>query len=131
MLCASVLSKETTLVLLPALILAAVQYSDHRTRRYCLTLLVSFLTLIGLGYPLYAALKGELLPGPGHVSLVGSVIDMLFTRQGTGSAFDPHSVAHGTVMAWLQLDPWLLGAALLFSPIALARRRSPRSRSRS
>jgi cellulose synthase/poly-beta-1,6-N-acetylglucosamine synthase-like glycosyltransferase/4-amino-4-deoxy-L-arabinose transferase-like glycosyltransferase len=118
----SVLSKETTLVLLPALILAAAQQSDQRTRRYCLALLVSFLTLIGLGYPLYAALKGELLPGPGHVSLVGSVIEMLFTRQGTGSAFDPHSVAHGTVMAWLRLDPWLLGAALLFSPIALARR---------
>jgi len=118
----SVLSKETTLVLLPALIVAAAQHSDHRTRRYCLTLLVSFLTLIGLGYPLYAVLKGELLPGPGHVSLVGSVIDMLFTRQGTGSVLDPESVAHGTVMAWLQLDPWLLGAALLFSPIALARR---------
>jgi 4-amino-4-deoxy-L-arabinose transferase-like glycosyltransferase len=118
----SVLSKETTLVLLPALVLAAAQHSDQRTRRYCLTLLASFLTLIGLGYPLYAALKGEFLPGPGHVSLVGSVIDMLFTRQGTGSAFDPQSVAHGTVLAWLQLDPWLLGAALLFSPIALARR---------
>jgi 4-amino-4-deoxy-L-arabinose transferase-like glycosyltransferase len=118
----SVLSKETTLVLLPALVLAAAQHSDQRTRRYCLTLLASFLILIGLGYPLYAALKGEFLPGPGHVSLVGSVIDMLFTRQGTGSAFDPHSVTHGTVMAWLQLDPWLLGAALLFSPIALARR---------
>jgi cellulose synthase/poly-beta-1,6-N-acetylglucosamine synthase-like glycosyltransferase/4-amino-4-deoxy-L-arabinose transferase-like glycosyltransferase len=118
----SVLSKETTLVLLPALILAAAQHSDHRTRRYCLTLLVSFLTLIGLAYPLYAALKGELIPGPGHVSLVGSVIDMLFTRQATGSIFDPHSVTHGTVMQWLQLDPWLLGAALLFSPIALARR---------
>jgi cellulose synthase/poly-beta-1,6-N-acetylglucosamine synthase-like glycosyltransferase len=118
----SVLSKETTLVLLPALILAAVQHSDHRTRRYCLTLLVSFLTLIGLAYPLYAALKGELLPGPGHVSLVGSVIDMLFTRQGTGNVLDPQSVAHGTVLAWLRLDPWLLGAALLFSPIALARR---------
>jgi cellulose synthase/poly-beta-1,6-N-acetylglucosamine synthase-like glycosyltransferase/4-amino-4-deoxy-L-arabinose transferase-like glycosyltransferase len=118
----SVLSKETTLVLLPALILAAAQHSDHRTRRYCLTLLVSFLTLIVLGYPLYAALKGEFLPGAGHVSLLGSVIDMLFTRQGTGSVLDPHSVAHGTVMDWLRLDPWLLGAALLFSPIALARR---------
>ena len=118
----SVLSKETTLVLLPALILAAAQHSDYRTRRYCLTLLVSFLTLIGLGYPLYAVLKGELLPGPGHVSLVGSVIDMLFTRQGTGNVLDPHSVAHGTVMDWLRLDPWLLGAALLFSPIALVRR---------
>jgi cellulose synthase/poly-beta-1,6-N-acetylglucosamine synthase-like glycosyltransferase len=118
----SVLSKETTLVLLPALILAAAQHSDHRTRRYCLTLLGSFLTLIGLAYPLYAALKGELIPGPGHVSLVGSVIDMLFTRQGTGSVFDPYSVAHGTVMDWLRMDPWLLGAALLLSPIALARR---------
>ena len=118
----SVLSKETTLVLLPALILAAAQHSDYRTRRYCLTLLGSFLALIGLAYPLYAALKGELIPGSGHVSLVGSVIDMLFTRQGTGSVFDPHSVAHGTVMDWLRLDPWLLGAALLLSPIALARR---------
>lgn len=118
----SVLSKETTLVLLPALLLAAAQHSDRRTRRYCLTLLVSFLTLIGLAYPLYATLKGELIPGPGHVSLVGSAIDMLFTRRGTGSVLDPHSVAHGTVMDWLRLDPWLLGAALLFSPIALARR---------
>ena len=119
---ASVLSKETTLVLLPALVLAAAQNSDKRTRRYCLTLLVSFLTLMALAYPLYAALKGELLPGPGHVSLVGSVLDMLFRRQGTGSIFDPHSVAHGTVTFWLRLDPWLLGGALLLSPLALALR---------
>jgi hypothetical protein len=119
---ASVLSKETTLVLLPALVLAAAQNSDRRTRRYCLTLLVTFLSLMALAYPLYAALKGELFPGPGHVSLVGSVLDMLFRRQGTGSIFDPHSVAHGTVTFWLRLDPWLLGGALLLSPLALALR---------
>jgi cellulose synthase/poly-beta-1,6-N-acetylglucosamine synthase-like glycosyltransferase/4-amino-4-deoxy-L-arabinose transferase-like glycosyltransferase len=119
---ASVLSKETTFVLLPALILAAAQNSDRRTRRYCLTVFVSFLSLMALSYPLYATLKGELLPGPGHVSLVGTIIDMLFLRQGTGSVFDPHSIAHGTVTGWLDLDPWLLGAALLLSPLALARR---------
>jgi hypothetical protein len=56
------------------------------------------------------------------VGLIGTIIDMLFLRQATGSVFDPHSVAHGTVMFWLRLDPWLLGAALLFSPIALALR---------
>jgi cellulose synthase/poly-beta-1,6-N-acetylglucosamine synthase-like glycosyltransferase len=118
----SVLSKETTLVLLPALLLAAAQNADPRTRRYCLTLLLSFLSLIGLAYPLYATLKGELLPGQGHVSLIGTAIDMLFLRRQSGSIFDPGSAAHATMEAWLHLDPWLLGAALLLAPIALARR---------
>jgi glycosyltransferase involved in cell wall biosynthesis len=119
---ASVLSKETTLVMLPALVLAAFQNADPRTRRYCLALLVSFFVLVGAAFPLYATLKGELLPGLGHVSLVGTDINMVATRQGTGSVFNPYSVAHGTVMFWLSLDPWLLGAALVLSPIALARR---------
>jgi hypothetical protein len=118
----SVLCKETTLILLPALLFAAAQNVDRRTRRYCLTLFVSFLGLIALSYPLYAALKGELLPGHGHVSLVGYTIVQLFTREGTGSIFDPQSQAHGIVIAWLKLDPWLVGAALILSPIALARR---------
>lgn len=121
---ASVLSKETTLVLLPALGLAAIQNTDRRTRRYCLALFGSFSALIGLAFPLYAALKGELLPGKGHVSLIGTEINMLFTRQGTGSVFNPHSVAHGTVTFWLSLDSRLLAAALLLSPIALARRKT-------
>jgi Dolichyl-phosphate-mannose-protein mannosyltransferase len=116
---ASYLSKETTLVLLPALLLAAFQNTDRRTRRYCLAMLGSFLALIGLAYPLYATLKGELIPGPGHVSLVGTDLNMLFTRQGTGSIFDPHSVAHGTVTFWLSLDPWLVGAAIVASPVGL------------
>jgi hypothetical protein len=67
-------------------------------------------------------LKGELLPGRGHVSLLGTELDMLFGRKGTGSVFDPHSVAHGTVAFWLFLDPWLVGAALVLSPVALALR---------
>lgn len=118
----SVLSKETTLVLLPALLLCAFHNTDPRTRRYCLTVLISFLVLIGLCYPLYATLKGELVPGRGHVSLLGTDVNMLFGRKGTGSVFDSHSVAHGTVAFWLWLDPWLLSAALVLSPIALTLR---------
>jgi cellulose synthase/poly-beta-1,6-N-acetylglucosamine synthase-like glycosyltransferase len=119
---ASVLSKETTLVLLPALVLAAIQHADPRTRRYCLALLGSFIALIGCAYPLYATLKGELVPGLGHVSLIGTDINMVATRQGTGNVFNRLSVAHGTVAFWLSLDPWLVGSALVLSPIALARR---------
>jgi cellulose synthase/poly-beta-1,6-N-acetylglucosamine synthase-like glycosyltransferase len=119
---AAVLSKETVLVLLPALLLAAARNADKRTRRYCLTLFGSFFGLIALTYPLYAALKGELLPGEGHVSLLGYTIVQLVTREATGSIFDPETETHAIVNNWLQLDPWLLGAALVLSPIGLARR---------
>jgi cellulose synthase/poly-beta-1,6-N-acetylglucosamine synthase-like glycosyltransferase len=119
---ASVLSKETTLVLLPALLVAAAQNRDRRTRRYCGTLFVSFFVLIALTYPVYAALKGELVPGRGHVSLIGETMVQLFTRKGTGSIFDPHSQTRAIVTAWLKLDPWLVGSALVLAPLALLRR---------
>jgi cellulose synthase/poly-beta-1,6-N-acetylglucosamine synthase-like glycosyltransferase len=117
-----VLSKETTLVLLPALLLAVARNADQRTRRYCLTLFFSLLGLIAITYPLYATLKGELLPGEGHVSLVGYTVVQLFTREATGSLFDPGSETHAIVNYWLRLDPWLLGSALVLAPLALARR---------
>jgi glycosyltransferase XagB len=120
---ASVLSKETMLVILPALIWAAAQNADRRTRRYCLTLFGSFLVLVAASFPLYATLKGELLPGRGHVSLVGTMlIQQLLTRASTGNPLDPHSLAHAVVQNWLNLDPWLVGAALALSPLALALR---------
>jgi cellulose synthase/poly-beta-1,6-N-acetylglucosamine synthase-like glycosyltransferase len=119
---AGVLSKETTLVLLPALLLAAAQNAHRRTRRYCLTLFGSFFVLLGLSYPLYAALKGELLPGQGHVSLIGYTGTQLFSRKSTGNVFDANSLSHGIVQGWLHLDPWLLGAALALAPVALVRR---------
>jgi hypothetical protein len=56
------------------------------------------------------------------VSLVGEMVVQLFTRQATGSVFDPQSTTHATLMSWLALDPWLLGAAVGFAPIALLRR---------
>ena len=119
---ASVLSKETILVIFPALVWAAAEHSDRRTRRYCLALFGSFLVLIAAAYPLYATLKGELIPGQGHVSLAGTAVEQLFTRATTGSPLDVNTLAHATVADWLTLDPWLLGAALLLSPLALTLR---------
>jgi cellulose synthase/poly-beta-1,6-N-acetylglucosamine synthase-like glycosyltransferase/4-amino-4-deoxy-L-arabinose transferase-like glycosyltransferase/LysM repeat protein len=116
------LCKETTLTLLPALLYAVVQNCDRRTRRYCVPLFLSSFILLGGFYPLYAFLKGELLPGPHHVSLAGYLTVQLFTRKSTGSLFDPYSQTHAIVIAWLHLDPWLLGTALALVPVALARR---------
>ena len=68
-------------------------------------------------------LKGELLPGawprqpPRHRRRHGGS-----PARGPGTSLNWGSVAHGTVTFWLSLDPWLVGAALLLSPIALARR---------
>lgn len=118
----SVLCKETTLGLLPALVVAVWQNADRRTRSYCLMLFLAFFVLTGGFYPLYATLKGELTPGPGHVSLAGYIVVQLFGRQGTGSIFNHYSQGHAIVVSWLKLDPWLLGAALALTPVALVRR---------
>jgi hypothetical protein len=56
------------------------------------------------------------------VSLFQEVSTQLFTRKATGSVFDPRSQTYGIVHYWLHLDPWLLGAALVLAPVALARR---------
>jgi 4-amino-4-deoxy-L-arabinose transferase-like glycosyltransferase len=120
---AAVLCKETLLLILPALLVAAVQNTSRQTRRYSLTLLVACFIVPLMVYPLYAALKGELLPGPGHVSLLGSIIYQLHGRRGTGSILNPNSISNQTVrLVWLRIDPWLLGGALVLSPLALFRR---------
>jgi len=118
----SVLCKETTLDLLPALCIAVFQNVDRRTRPYCLVLFLTSFLLTGGFYPLYAALKGELVPGRGHVSLMAYLMVQLVSRKGTGSVLDPHSQSHAIVTQWLVLDHWLLGLALALTLVALARR---------
>jgi cellulose synthase/poly-beta-1,6-N-acetylglucosamine synthase-like glycosyltransferase len=108
----SVLCKETTFDLLPAWAYAVIQNTDRRTRYYCLMLAAAFFALVGGIYPLYATLKHELLPGPGHVSLIGYLTVQLVTRQGTGGIFNQLSQGHAIVVGWL----------LALAPLALIRR---------
>ena len=79
--------------------------------------------LVIAAYLLYAALRGELLPRPEHVSLVEAIRFQLTERDASGSPLDPDSLSRGTVASWLGQDPWLLGVATVLIPAGLAIRR--------
>ena len=120
----AVLTKETALLYLPAVLLLLWMNADRRNRRFTLTLFLSFFALLVALYPTYALVKNELLTGPGHVSLEWAVRWQLFERTGSGSIFDSHSTAHAVVRSWIDQDPWLPWLSLLLVVPGLAFRRS-------
>lgn len=114
----AVLSKETFLALLPVLLYSMWSVGDKRNRRYTLTVFgVVFLTISGF-YVLYATLKNELLPGEGHVSLLGTFFWQMFGREGSGSIFNSGSSSRGLINYWLEIDYWLVIAGVVSLPIA-------------
>jgi 4-amino-4-deoxy-L-arabinose transferase-like glycosyltransferase len=120
----AVLSKETMLVAVPAVVLALLQ-STARTsvRAWAFGGFFSGLTLVGVFYPLYAALKGELLPGEDHVSLIGAWLFQLQRRAGSGSIFAEGSNSNVLLDAWLYYDTVLIVGGVAATAIALAVRR--------
>ncbi|MDM7893154.1 ArnT family glycosyltransferase [Curtobacterium caseinilyticum] len=101
----AVLSKETYLLALPFLIWMAVRRADKTTRRYTLSVAGAVLTVIGGGYLLLAAVKGELLPGAGRVSLLEGITYQLGSRTASGSVFEGGSLANQAAAQWWALDP--------------------------
>ncbi|MEU6915407.1 ArnT family glycosyltransferase [Streptomyces olindensis] len=115
----AVLTKETMLVVLPALFLTMWRHSHRDTRKFALTGAVTACALIGFSYPLFALLKGELLPGAGHVSLWDGVKYQM-TRPGSGFILDQGSGSWGVLQSWLYYDKilplgGLAGALLLLA----------------
>jgi hypothetical protein len=119
----AVLSKETMLLFLPALVYQVWQRAHRSTRAFCVTAVVSVFGLLVVIYPLLALLKNELVPGRGHVSLFSAIAFQLDGRQSTGNPFDPSSQAHSLVAGWLHFDPWLPVAGLVCLPVGLCVRR--------
>lgn len=121
----AVLSKETIGVLLPVLLVTLWQGSHPSTRKFSFAGFGSGFVLTGLFYPLYALLKGELFPGAGHVSLLGTLTFQLGGREGSGSAFQEGTDAHQLFTDWLDRDPYLLigGAAAAVCAFAVRRLR--------
>ena len=109
---AAVLSKETMLVALPALVLLLWQRSDRTTRKFSLVGFAAAFTLTVAQYPLYALLKNELLPGTGHVSLWGGIAFQL-GRAGSGSLLTSGTGSNQTLDSWLYYDHVLIVAGLV------------------
>jgi Dolichyl-phosphate-mannose-protein mannosyltransferase len=120
---AACLTKETALILAPALLYALLQNSDRRNRSHVLIMAVGVSALLMSSYLVYALTKGEFLDGPGHNSLLETAKWQLVDRQDSGSALDPASVAGNTVTGWLANDPWLLLGGLAAVPLLLFVRR--------
>lgn len=113
----SVLTKETMLLVLPALLVTMWRHSHPDTRKFAVTGAITACALIGLSYPLFALLNNELLPGEGHVSLIDGITYQM-SREGSGFILDSGSGSNGVLRSWLYYDTvlpigGLAGAALL------------------
>lgn len=105
----TVLSKETFVVFgLPLGLMVLKHYWRASNRTVCYIVFFATAGIMTGFYVLSAIYKGELLPGPGHVSLVGALEWQLGGRTSNGSVFDPASDARNLVNTWLDLDPYLL-----------------------
>lgn len=122
----AVLSKETMLVILPALLLTMWRHSHRDTRKFAVTGAVTACGLIGLAYPLFALLNHELFPGPGHVSLIDG-IKYQMSRPGSGFVLDPGSGSHGVLHSWLYYDRVLPLCGLTAAVVLLAAARWSRT----
>lgn len=119
----AVLSKETYLLALPFLMWIAVRRADRSTRRYTLSVAGAVLVVIGGGYLLLAAVKGELLPGSGRVSLLQGITYQLGSRAASGSVFDAGSLANQATSQWWALDPVFIVLGTVAAVVGLFLRR--------
>ncbi|BBY28218.1 glycosyltransferase family 39 protein [Mycolicibacterium sediminis] len=120
----AVLTKETLLLLAPAIVLAI--WSNYRRSNNRQFVWVAFGLVLAMSaalYPLYALIKSELTPGAGHVSLLGALDWQLSARKGSGSVFDASSDARTLVDSWLALDAWLPVGGLVAAALLVGDRR--------
>ncbi|KQO62963.1 ArnT family glycosyltransferase [Curtobacterium sp. Leaf261] len=113
------LSKETYLLALPFLAWTMIRNSDRSTRRYTLSVAGAVLVIIGGGYLMLAAVKGELVPGAGRVSLLEGITYQLASRNGSGSILDTSSLAFDAAKQWWQLDPTFIIVGVLAAVVGL------------
>jgi hypothetical protein len=120
----AVLSKETTALMLPIVLWAAWRGAHPEIRRYAMTLFIGMFGLLVAFYPLLATLKGELFPGPGHVSLWGGIMYQLADRSGSGTILDPNSGIWQTIDAWRSIDTLLIYVGVIASLFGLVWKRT-------
>ncbi len=122
----AVLSKETTLIFVVPLLLAVWQTAYRPIRWFSVVGFSAVMGGVGAMYLLFAAIRSELFPGPGHVSLWDALAFQFFNRASSGFLLDPQGPeggAHATYVNWLAQDRWLLYAGVLAGVLTLFVRR--------
>lgn len=119
---AAILTKETTVVLAPALLYALWSSSYRATRSFSVVASSVTTLLLVAVYPLYGLLKSELFSGRGHVAIQDAIVFQLVERAGSGNVWDEGSVAHDTVRSWLFYDQTLLLTGLACGVLCLVLR---------
>jgi hypothetical protein len=117
------LTKETVLLVLPALALALLQNLDRRNRTQVLAVATCAGLLLMLLYPLFALYKGEFFEGAGHNSLLGTARWQLVDRPDGGSVLDRHSATYALLRSWLDIDRITLWLGIAALPAGLFVRR--------
>ncbi|GAA4368511.1 glycosyltransferase family 39 protein [Agromyces bauzanensis] len=120
----AVLSKITAAVLGPALLVALLDRTTWRGREFSI---VGFLALGGLTiavYPLMALLRGELISGPGHVSLQDAMGYQFVSRSGSGWIWDAGSHRFDLASSWIGIDPYLAVGGVFAGLVCLVARRT-------
>ncbi|SFT76566.1 4-amino-4-deoxy-L-arabinose transferase [Geodermatophilus amargosae] len=125
----AVLSKETVLVFLPALLVALWQSAYRPTRPFAIMGFSAVVAISGSTYLLYALIRDELFPGPDHVSIWDALAFQLGGREGSGWLLDPDGPSDGAYDAlsgWLHFDDGVLvvgGVAAALVTLAVRRLR--------
>jgi len=121
----AVLTKETTLLLLPAVawVFWRATAGGSGIRRYALAVSGSVFVLAGAFYVLFAAVKGELVPGPDHTSLWEGIRYQLGGREASGLVWQEGTLGNRTLSIWLALDTVLPVLAVVLAPVGVFVRR--------
>jgi len=118
----TVLTKETFLLFLPSLAFLIWTSCARSTRRYATVVFGTLFACVAAFYPLFALLRGELLEGKHHTSLLYGIHFQL-SRKGGGSVLTPHSATRALVDTWLKVDPIILAVMIGLIPVLLIVRR--------
>lgn len=119
-----VLSKETVVLLLPAVLYALWTHCRPPLRAMAVTVFGGLFVLTCSVHLLFALLRNELFPGSRHVSIWTNEIEyQLFSRSGSGALWQAGSGRRLLLDSWTSYDPWLLYAGAVAAVACLAIRR--------
>ena len=119
-----ILSKETVLLLLPAVFYVVWTKAYQPIRLMSVAAFATFGAVVVAIYPLFGLLRGELFPGSDHVSLWSNgIMYQLATRAGSGALWQAHSARQALVDGWLYYDHWLIYGGALCAVLTLASKR--------